>query len=1606
MTKKLFLVIFAILGTLCVLNAQKVYDFKDGTIIGNGASDDGTLTLSGDCRHHGTQYGMDMRENAKISITVDGDATIKFLGSKHSSLNLTGVGPAGEALGTQYTKTTTDLVDTYDFVYAGAAGTLEFTAEKYNGSGSNIYLPQITVVPAQMGHEAATAEKNIIYNFDFRDGSIVETTTDGKSDMVVGLVSITAGSQNAYAYHGTDHGSVFKAGNEVILQVAGNSYIKVGGCQYSGGTISASSSRGTFEQSGFDAKTGKCYHQDGTTIDFLYVGDAGAVMLDFTSTTYVPYIQIVPFPYDVDLAQWVQKSGTITVNGVEINLTSGATATNVATVTVSEGMVVSATADEASIRINLGGNALSTYTPTYSGDISAVSVSGDALIITYTDDTTKPESYKINVADNSKTVISEKGKTYTYNFADGSVLPQTAYTTLRYKTFVSSDGILTINSNTDTEAIQFGYHDASHGAVLYSGNSMDFVVAGDATISIGTCQYGASNDAIFTFTDESGTVLGTIQAKESEGACGSRSFSYTGEAGVVTATLTSESSATGEFYFHNVSVANAAEIIKTTKTDVWDFGAAQFDEELYNNNLTEAVINGWYTAEPGSTNVTMPSGFTAGVLSWVGGGNDRLRTSNTNLTRYDANGSPVDFEGETFTGSLYVNASAASNRYFGLTLAEDDEVTLYAKTQSGGGRLTFEYIGDDSQKDVVNVGSDLEMIKFVAKKQGAYHIYDAADKPSYYRVLRKDATYVTISGSINTAGAAGLPANYNLVITNEAGKEFTQALTPGSASYSIKLPAGYAYTLGLGNANGYIITNGTTVTVTENLTKDIVIEKINTNNLSGAIEGLTSAQLEGVTLTFTPDEERIYVPTPVVDKQGLTYSVDIEPNYTYTISATGINDYYITNNTVNISANATQNIVFALKPVFKIDINAGGLNTDQASKLSVTFTNMNESGYVYTFTDLSNINLRDGVYSISCSGLDEYPLQLGATSNLTVNGAATSKTLAFTPVNNWPFNDAVITNGTTTAYKGMLFAGTAYNEIGKGHLVIKDQATVKVPVNPGEKLIITYYYSAKFTVDGGDVVETASGSTSQYESVQYVYSGSEAGYMTIQNVEGTTYITDVTTAKVVAYVPAITVGTDKQYQTINDALAAVRAMDRPNAERVKIMVDPGNYEEMLIIDMDSVSIINASATPSIALQNQGVDINENAVRITSYYGHGYNYYSMGTNQKWSADALRVNTENGYTTYSNTGSGTGNGSYWNATVVVSGKGFEASHIIFENSFNQYISKKESEDVVEEWASGGKGTRPTDQGNTAVQNKSFVERAAAIAYLASGDKSVLYKCRIVGRQDSFYGAEGARVVTYKGSLMGGTDYLFGGMTLVAYQSDLAMNTSETNTDVAYITAAQQSNARGYLLYECTVTSAQPGTETASQYLSKPGYFGRPWQANTSEAVFYNTTIKTTDNPNNAGKSMIVPVAWLSTLGGESVKSYEYGTIEESGEDNSASRATWSQVLSTPKLSDGTDITTFNFTKGGDQWDPIPALIERDETGIFPNKPNADFSLIQAGNIVKTSGINAATNISIYGITGILSGSFTVATDTEFQLNPGFWIVKASNAKGQTVLKTMIP
>ncbi|MHA6279665.1 T9SS type A sorting domain-containing protein [Salinimicrobium sp. CAU 1759] len=346
--------------------------------------------------------------------------------------------------------------------------------------------------------------------------------------------------------------------------------------------------------------------------------------------------------------------------------------------------------------------------------------------------------------------------------------------------------------------------------------------------------------------------------------------------------------------------------------DVWDFGATLLDDSQYNNMLNEARINSWYdeSITPGTSGHTLPD-FTAGDLSFTGGGSDRLRTTNTNLTRYDEN---ID-EYENFKGRVYINSRGATNRYMSLELEEDDKVTLWVLGQDGNGELHFENVANpEIQNDVVSVGGELQEVSFVAKAAGTYHIYDTADKPSYFRIIRTPATYVNLTGTIDLTEAPGIPEDYSIVFSIEEGK--TWKVDPTDGSYQLELPVDFNYNISLEGADGYVITNGSSLELTTGVsTHEISIKKVEIYPVTGSIVGL-GEKVGDLTLTFTPaaGTGALYIPQPVIDTDAGTYSVKLEPNIQYTITADGVDGYYIPENTLEITGETTSDIIFEAEP--------------------------------------------------------------------------------------------------------------------------------------------------------------------------------------------------------------------------------------------------------------------------------------------------------------------------------------------------------------------------------------------------------------------------------------------------------------------------------------------------------------------------------------------------------------------------------------------------------------------------------------------------------------------------------------------------------------------
>ncbi|MDE6663237.1 MAG: chitobiase/beta-hexosaminidase C-terminal domain-containing protein [Lachnospiraceae bacterium] len=1079
---------------------------------------------------------------------------------------------------------------------------------------------------------------------------------------------------------------------------------------------------------------------------------------------------------------------------------------------------------------------------------------------------------------------------------------------------------------------KLGYNSAGY-TQFNSGTKISVPVSGNAEITI------ESYPGQYKYT-----VGGT--------AADADSFTYThkGEAGYV------DVIATGGAYIYSITVVNKEvntddEITNSTlisgdgKIDVWDFGAEQLNTSQYNNKLTADIINGWYSegTTAGSTGVGIAgfevkdsNGKTELKFNAASATNHRIRTTNTNLTRYD--NKSLTYNNVTYTGYLYSNKEKTRDANLELAVQEGDIVTLVVSSNGNNSTISFESPSGevDSQLYDTSDKDNTAIMTFYAAETGLYKIYTLDEKLCVARIYRERPVLVKVSGSVTAP--SGIPSGYSITFENQTTGVKRKADVEENA-YEVELQEGYKYTVGLLGADEYVAKEGNEIDLTaktgQDRTNNITIEGVELVSVSGSFEGIDTADLDKLDITFE-NKDMVYQPKLTI-KNG-AYSAKFEKDVEYTVNVAdkkkkyAKDDYILKTETVTAAADATdKNITFEKKPTYKVTIVPAGDATslDDIAGAEYTFYYIDieqegidkRNGYSYTFDDPDKIELRDGSYEIEIEGSGAYVQQL--TSILVVNGAAVSKTINFKyGISEWDFTSSKYTG--QSPYNGLVITGGKKHGTQYGMQITG--GTVEIPVQGNCKIIVSVGYNwdvsigeknYKDNTDSGDI------------DVTFNYTGA-AGTVTLTT--GNSFTSYIKKIKLELedtkeeYKSTITVGESGcDYTTINDALDAVSKMDRSNDQRVTIEIQPGNYEEMLVVTQPNVTFKNASASPSIQLKDKGVGIDDNAVRITWYYGHGYTYYSMGADCKYSAELLAVNKENGYPSFENPGAGTTNGSYWNASVVISANGFQAEGIIFENSFNQYVSEKSVEDTLVAQSGAKEGNTPRAElktaGDTKVQEKAYVERATAIALTNNVKEAWFDNCSFVGRQDVVYGGENATAAFYDCDVYGAVDYIFGGMTAVFAKCDLILNTSDTDGDIAYITAPQQKSGRGYLMYNCHVTSITPGVDSASTYLSKPGGFGRAWQGGTGEAVFYYTIIDETDAhwATEKGKSLITPKAWYSGLSTGSQLCTEYGTIELSGVDNSSARETTlgGGVLTEPKLADGSEITVATFLGS---WNPF--------------------------------------------------------------------------------------
>ena len=321
-------------------------------------------------------------------------------------------------------------------------------------------------------------------------------------------------------------------------------------------------------------------------------------------------------------------------------------------------------------------------------------------------------------------------------------------------------------------------------------------------------------------------------------------------------------------------------------------------------------------------------------------------------------------------------------------------------------------------------------------------------------------------------------------------------------------------------------------------------------------------------------------------------------------------------------------------------------------------------------------------------------------------------------------------------------------------------------------------------------------------------------------------------------------GKSNNFNTVQEAVNKAASINpKSESECVTIHIAPGTYRQQIIVQTPYITFIN--------------DDTSNDVILTWYYARGYKYYSANEMGYYDSNLAQKKSSKNAGRYR-----------WGATVLIFPQAsyFKAKNIVFENSFNRYMTNEEIADGVEILGD------PTDSPinvprvpNLDVKSAAATERGAALAIDAPYGEFL--NCKFYSSQDTLF-TGGSPLYFKKCLIEGQTDYIFGESNTVFDSCELRWKGYSTGSLPGFITAARtcEGTYTGYLMYNCKVTKNKGLTVI-------PGYLGRPWR-DTAKVMFINTVLE---------EGTIVPEGWdqMNGVPPETIEGFkEYGTKLENG------------------------------------------------------------------------------------------------------------------------------
>lgn len=373
----------------------------------------------------------------------------------------------------------------------------------------------------------------------------------------------------------------------------------------------------------------------------------------------------------------------------------------------------------------------------------------------------------------------------------------------------------------------------------------------------------------------------------------------------------------------------------------------------------------------------------------------------------------------------------------------------------------------------------------------------------------------------------------------------------------------------------------------------------------------------------------------------------------------------------------------------------------------------------------------------------------------------------------------------------------------------------------------------------------------------------------------------------VEYQAEVKVGKDQQFETITDAVKYIGRMTR-TTERVTITLTDALYREQVMVDTPYVTISSEAGST-----------------ITWYYGSGYTYYSADMNGYYSEARAVDKYEKGVAI----GMGTG---HWGATVNVlpTATAFRSEGVIYESSFNRYMTTEEVADGV---GKGGDNSKVDRSKATDADIKLYKNKERACVIFIEADQSEFKDCQFLSSQDTMFTGNNTEHTYFKNCVIEGTtDYICGDGSAVFDGCTLSMyGYGDKAASGSIIVASKALSQLGYLFNNCKVVKTSYAG--INKGITKT-YFARPWRAD-SKVVFLNTEVEDANTIAPAGFTS------MSNVTPAKAKYYEYNThLADGTKVSTSSRAAGvnkmtDEEASAVKLEDYFEGWTPAYYKSGD-------------------------------------------------------------------------------------------